>query len=164
MTSDAIAKIKAMRQHEHGFAELMLPHVAGNKAPDHNACWAAFSGLLDDDAIESADWAAKKKKPSASSAAVYDIAEFDTSTASVTMNSPAQNVPYNLTVAKAKAPKLPADYEPLDPVEPVKATFKGKGKGAANAKKHTRDDRDDDNDNDEDDDGSDSDGSGSGSQ
>ena len=80
------------------------------------------------------------------------------------MNSPAPNAPYNLTVAKVKAPELPADYEPLDPVDPAKVTFKGKGKGAANAKKRKRDDSDDDNDNDEDDDGSDSDGSGSGSQ
>ena len=139
--------MKAMRQHSHGFAV--------NKVPDHIACWAAFSGLLDDGAIESADWAAKKKKPSASSAAVYDIAEFGKFAGSATMNSPAPNVPCNLTVAKAKAPKLPADYEPLDPVEPIKATYKGKG-----------DDVDNYNDNDEEDmdDGSDSDGSGSGSQ
>ena len=166
ITSDTIAKMKVMRQHAHGFAELMLPHVAANKAPDHIACWAVFSGLLDDDAIESADWAAKKKKPSASSAAVYDIAEFGKFTGPATMNSPAPNVPCNLTVAKAKAPELPADYEPLDPVEPIKATFKGKGKAPANAKKRKRDDIDDDNDNDEEDmdGGSDGDGSGSGSQ
>ena len=157
ITSDAIAKMKAMRQHAHGFAELMLPHVAANKAPDHIACWAASSGLLDDDAIESADWAGRKKKPSASSAAVYDIAEFDKFTGSAAMNSPAPNVPYNLTVAKDKASELPADYEPLDPVESIKVTFKGKGKAPANAKKRKRDDIDDDNDNDEEDmdDGSD---------
>ena len=66
------------------------------------------------------------------------------------MNSPAPNVAYNLTVAKAKASELPADYEPLDPVDPIKVTFKGKGKGPANAKKRKRDDGDDDNDEDED--------------
>ena len=166
ITSDAIAKMKTMRQHAHGFAELMLPHVAANKAPDHIACWAVFSGLLDDDAIESADWAAKKKKPSASSAEVYDIATFGKFTGPATMNSPAPNVPCNLTVAKARAFELPADYEPLDPVEPIKATFKGKGKAPANAKKRKRDDIGDDNDNDEEDmdDGSDGDGSGSGPQ
>ena len=57
ITADAILKTKAMRQHAHGFAdELMLPHVAADKAPDHIACWAAFSGLLTDGAIENADW------------------------------------------------------------------------------------------------------------
>ena len=61
-TADAIAKMKAMRQHAHGFAELMLPHVADDNAPDHIACWAAFSGLLDDDAIKSADWAARRRR------------------------------------------------------------------------------------------------------
>ena len=120
---------------------------------DHIACWTAFSGLLDDDAIGSADWAAKKKKPPASSAAVYDIAMFDEFTGSATMNSPAPNVAYQLTAAKAKAPALPADYEPLDPVDPIKVTFKGKGKGPVISKKRKRDDGGDDNDNDEDDDG-----------
>ena len=37
------------------------------------------------------------------------------------------NVAYHLTVAKVKAPELPIDYEPLGPVEPIKAAFKGKG-------------------------------------
>ena len=94
------------------------------------------------------------KKPSNSSAAVYDITEFDKFTNPATMNSPAPNAAFNLTVAKAKAPELPADYEPLDPVDPIKVTFKGKGKGPVIAKKRKRDDGDDDNDNDEDDDGS----------
>ena len=62
------------------------------------------------------------------------------------------NAPFNLTVAKVKAFAPPADYEPLDPVAPIKVTFKGKGKGPANAKKRKRDDGDDDNDNDEDED------------
>ena len=61
-TADAIAKMKAMRQHAHGFAELMLPHAAADKAPDHIACWAAFSGLLDDDAIKVPTGTRKKKK------------------------------------------------------------------------------------------------------
>ena len=153
ITADAIAKMKVMRQHAHGFAELMLLHVAADKAPDHIACWAAFSGLLTDDAIESADWDDRKvKKPPNSSATVYDITEFDKFTNPATMNSPAPNVACNLTVAKVKAPALPADYEPLDLVDPIKATFKGKGKGPANAKKRKRDDGDDDNDNDEDED------------
>ena len=54
------------------------------------------------------------------------------------MNSPAPNVPYNLTVAKVKASERPADYEALEPVDPVKVTFMGKGKGPA--KKRARDD------------------------
>ena len=117
----------------------MLPHVASDKAPDHIACWTAFSGLLDNDAIESADWAAKKKKPSASSAAVYDIAMFD---------------------QLVKASELLIDYEPLGPVEPIKAAFKGKGKGPAKRKHEEINDKDEE----EMDDGSDGDGSGSGSQ
>ena len=80
------------------------------------------------------------------------------------MNSPAQNVPYNLTVAKVKASELPADYEPLDPVQPAKVTFKGKGKGAAAKRKHGEIDDEEDNDEEDMDDGSDGDGSGSGSQ
>ena len=80
----------------------------------------------------------------------------------VVMNSPVPNVPFNLTVTKVKAPELPADYERLGPVAPIKVTFKDKGKGPVNAKKRKRADSDDDNDNDGD--GSDGDGSGSGSQ
>ena len=68
------------------------------------------------------------------------------------MNSPVPNVVFNLTVAKAKASALPADYEPLEPVDPIKVTFQGKGKGPANAKKRKRDDDDDDNDEDDDED------------
>ena len=71
------------------------------------------------------------------------------------MNSPAPNVAYNLTVAKVKASERPADYEPLEPVDPIKVTYKGKGKAPANAKKRARDD-DDDNDEDEDEDDDDS--------
>ena len=128
-TSNATAKMKAMRAHAHGFAELILPHVASDKAPDQIACWTAFSGLLDNDAIGSVDWVAKKKKPSASSAAVYDIAMFDQFTGSATMNSPAPNVAYHLTGLNVKAPQLLIDYEPLGPVKPIKTAFKGKGKG-----------------------------------
>ena len=77
------------------------------------------------------------------------------------MNSPASNVPYNLTVAKAKAPELPTDYEPLGPVEPIKAAFKGKAPA-----KRKRGDMDGEEDGGEDkmDEVSDDDGSGSGSQ
>ena len=90
VTADAIAKMKAMRQHAHGFAEQMLPHVAANQAPDHNACWTHFSGLLDNDVIKGADWGENKvKMPSNSSAAVYNIDQYLTSTGSVAMNSPA---------------------------------------------------------------------------
>ena len=64
------------------------------------------------------------------------------------MNSPAPNVAYNLTVAKVKASELPADYEALGPVDPIKVTFKGKG--PADAKKRKRDDGDDAPDEDED--------------
>ena len=92
------------------------------------------------------------KKPPNSSATVYDTTEFGKFTNPATINSPAPNAVYNLTVTMAKAPALPADYEPLDPVDPTKVTFKGKGKGPVNAKKRKRDDDDDDNDNDEDED------------
>ena len=101
-TSHAIAKMKAMRAHAHGFAELMLEHAASDKAPDHIACWTAFSGLLDDGAIDSADWAGKKKKQPASSHSVYDIAMFDKFTGSATMHSPAPHVAYQLTATKVK--------------------------------------------------------------
>ena len=99
--------------------------------------------------INKADWGDRKvKNPSASSAAIYNIDQFNQSTGSATMNSPAPNVPYNLTVAKVKASERPADYEALEPVEPAKATF-SKGKGAA--KKRARDD-DGDRDGEDDDD------------
>ena len=147
-TSNAIAKMKAMRAHTHGFAELMLPHVASDEAPDHIACWTSFSGLLDNDAIGSANWAAKKKKPSASLAAVCNIAKFDQFTSSAMMNSPAPDVAYHLTAAKAKAPEILIDYEPLGPVTPIKAAFKGKGKGSAK-RKHVEIDEDKDKDEEE---------------
>ena len=76
-TSGAIAEMTAMRAHAHQFAELMLEYAANDDAPDKTAYWNAFSGLLDDDAINIADWAGKKKKPSATSHSVYDIAELD---------------------------------------------------------------------------------------
>ena len=147
-TAEAIAKMKGMRQHAHGFAELMLPYAVREQAPDHFSCWASFSGLLDDTQIQEAF--DKPKSKSASSAAVYDISEFDNFAGPATMNSPAPNVPYNLTVAKVKASELPADYEALDPVDPIKVTFMGKGKGPADAKKRKRDDGDDAPDEDED--------------
>ena len=69
------------------------------------------------------------------------------------MNSPAPNVPYNLTVAKVKASERPADYEALEPVDPIKVTFMGKGKGPADAKKRKRDDDGDDDDDEDEDEG-----------
>ena len=148
-TAEAIGKMKAMRQHAHGFAELMLPYAVREQAPDHFSCWASFSGLLDDAQIKEAF--DKPKSKSASSAAVYNIDEFNSFAGPAAMNSPAPNVPYNLTVAKVKASERPADYEALEPVDPAKATFMGKGKGAA--KKRARDDDgDDDGDDDDDDD------------
>ena len=108
----------------------------------------SFSGLLDDDAIkETLD---KPKKTSSSSAAVYDISEFEKFAGPATMNSPVPNVVFNLTVAKAKASALPADYEPREPVDPIKVTFQGKGKGPSNAKKRKRDNGGDAPDEDED--------------
>ena len=137
ITAGAIAKMKAMRQHAHGFAELMLPYAVREQAPDHFSCWASFSGLLDDTQINEA-FDGKKKSKSASSAAVYDISAFD-SFAGPTSSSPAPNVPYNLTVAKVKASDTPADYEPLAPVVPIKVTFTSiKGKGPAGQKKRKR--------------------------
>ena len=51
----------------------MLEYAAADQAPDKTSCWTAFSGLLGDDAVDSADWAdRKKKKPSASSHSVYN--------------------------------------------------------------------------------------------
>ena len=69
-TSNAIAEMKAMRARAHVFPELMLEYVAADQAPDKTSCWTAFSGLLDDAAMTSHDWAKKEKQPSASSAAV----------------------------------------------------------------------------------------------
>ena len=51
--------------------------------------WTAFSGLLDDAQIKGADWVRKEKQMSASSEAVYNTDQFNTFTASGTMNSPA---------------------------------------------------------------------------
>ena len=73
-TGEAIAKMKTMRQHAHGFAELMLPHAVREQAPDHFSCWASFSGLLDDTQIKEAF--DKPKSKSYSSAAVDNISEF----------------------------------------------------------------------------------------
>ena len=104
ITSSTIAKMKAMRQHAHAFAEGMLDHIAADEAIDKTSFWTAFSGLLDDAKIKSADWGERRKRQaSASSATVYNIDEFNTSTGSVTINSPAPNAAFNLTVAKAEA-------------------------------------------------------------
>ena len=152
--------MKAMRQHAHAFAEGMLEHIAADEEIGKTTAWTAFSGLLDDAKIKGADWARKEKQMSASSEAVYNIDQFNTFTASGTMNLPASDVAYHLTVAKVKASELPIDYEPLGPVEPIKAAFKGKGKGPAKRKHDEINDKDEE----EMDDGSDGDGSGSDSQ
>ena len=68
--------------------------------------------------------------------------------------------PSDPTAAKVKAPELRVDYEPLGPVEPTKAAFKGKGKGPAKRKHDETNDKDEE----EMDGGSDGDGSGSDSQ
>ena len=108
ITSNAIAKMKAMCQHAHAFAEGILDQVADDEDFDKTSCWTAFSGLLDDTKIKSADWADRRKRQaSGSSKAVYNIDEFNTSTSSVTMNSPAPNVAYNLTVANGMATPRP---------------------------------------------------------
>ena len=163
-TSHAIAQTKQMRAHAHGFVELVLEQAANDKAPGKASCWTAFSGLHDDGAIDSADWAAgKKKKQSASSHSVYDIATFSEFTGSATMHSPSPHVAYQPTAAKVKAPELLIEHGPLGAVRPISAAFK-KGKGKAPAKRK-HDEIDEDKDKDEEEmDGSDSDGSGSGSQ
>ena len=82
--------------------------------------WAAFSGLLNDEVINNADWGDRRpKKQSASSHSVYDIAKFDQVTGSATMNSSARHVAYHLTAAKVKAPELVVDYEPLQAAKPI---------------------------------------------
>ena len=63
-TAEAIGKMKGMRQHAHGFAELMLPYAVREQAPDHFSCWASFSGLLDDTQIKEAFDKPKSKSPS----------------------------------------------------------------------------------------------------
>jgi len=140
----------------------MLEQIAADEEIGKTTAWTAFSGLLDDSKIKSADWGDRRKRQASdSSAKVYDIAQFDTSTGSVTINSPAPHVPYSLTVHKVKASERPDDYEPLEPVHPIKVTFKGKG--AAAKRKHGEIDGDG-KDEEEMDEGSDGDGSGSGSQ
>ena len=80
------------------------------KLPTRPRAGTHLGGLLDDDAINDADWGEREKKPqSTSSRAVYDIAHFDQVTGSATMNSPAPHVAYLLTAAKAKASELVVD-------------------------------------------------------
>ena len=82
ITSDAIAKMKAMRQHAHAFAEGMLEHIAADEEIGKTTAWTAFSGLLDDAKIKGADWVRKEKQMSASSEAVYNTDQFNTFTRS----------------------------------------------------------------------------------
>ena len=158
-TSGAIAKMKQMCSHAHAFAELMLEYAASDQAPDKTSCWTAFSGLLDDDIINSADWGDRRpKNPPASSHSVYDIAEFDKFTGSATiLHSPAPHVAYQLTAAKAKASELLVDYEALGDVKPISVAFTGKGKAPAKRKRADSDDHEASHkDEDEDDDDGDS--------
>ena len=68
--------MKAMRQHAHAFAEGILDQVAADEAIDKTSCWTAFSGLLHDAKIKSADWGERRKRQAPdSSKAVYDITE-----------------------------------------------------------------------------------------
>ena len=57
--------------------------------------------------------------------------------------APAPDVAYQLTAAKVKAPDLLIEYEPLGPVKPISAAFKGKGKAPAK-RKHGEIDKDKD--------------------
>ena len=122
-----------MRAHANGFAELMLDYATNDQSPGKAACWPTFSGLLDDDAINSADWAGNKNKMSVSSHAVDDIAMFTSLAGSAAMYSPAPHVAYQLTTAKAKAPELPIEYEPLGPRQADLRRVQGQGRGVRQA-------------------------------
>ena len=115
--NDAIAKMNAMRNHAHQFAELMLSKYVEDEAPDKTTVWNAFSGLLDEKRINEADWGDKKKKQiSSSSQSIYDVSGFNSITSSIA--SPALKQPYHLTAAKVKQSSWAGlgEYEPLPPV------------------------------------------------
>ena len=131
----AIAKMTAMRQHAHAHAELMLDLYVRDQAPDKHTVWNAFSGLLDDKAVNDAEWGGKPiKSISSSSREIYDISTFNSITGSASIASPAANHAYHLTAAKVKQSELPLDYEPLPAV--TIAQFKGKAPATSKKRAH----------------------------
>ena len=55
-TAAAIAKINEIRGHAEGFAENMLKKATDGLAPNLTTTWAAFSGVLTQATIDTADW------------------------------------------------------------------------------------------------------------
>ena len=63
-TAKAIAKISSIRGHAEGFAENMVHNKAADgEAPNLVTTWSAFSGLLDPQTIDDADWGDRTKRP-----------------------------------------------------------------------------------------------------
>ena len=74
-TGNAIAKIREIRWHAEGFAENILAKATEGKAPDMDAAWSAFSGLLSTELLEHAQWGdIKKKVPGGRSKDVFNVA------------------------------------------------------------------------------------------
>ena len=103
-TPNAIAKINENRGHAEGFAEKMLEKATDGLAPDLATTWAAFSGVLTQAAIDTADWkkgegATKKKVPEPRSVNVFNINAFQ-GAETTAPPTPIQHTVLQLTDAK----------------------------------------------------------------
>ena len=131
-TAKAIAKIQSIRGNAEGFAESMLHKAADGEAPDLGTTWAAFSGVLTSETIDSADWGTTKKKaPGSYSNNVFDITETVGKEPS-SPPTPMQHVVHQFTDAKVHGQPALQDHEAPDPVEPQPVQWAtGSGKRAS---------------------------------
>ena len=143
-TAKAIAKIILICGHAEGFAENMLHNATNRQAPDLATAWSAFSGLLDPQTIDAADWGERTKRPASKhSRGVFDITEF-VSKEPASPPSPMQYVVHQLTDAKAHAHSTPEGHQP--PVLPAPLLLQWAGHGRERAAVKRKRDPDDDDD------------------
>ena len=118
-TSTAIAKMNEMRGYAECFAETMLEKATGGLSPDLTTTWAAFSGVLTQATIDTADWkktegATKKKVPGPRSVNVFNIDAFQGAVAKAPP-TPIQHAVFQLTDVKVICQPTPDGYEaPVD--------------------------------------------------
>ena len=111
-TGSAIAKIHEIRGHAEGSAENMLVKATEGKAPDMDATWSAFSGVLTSEQLEAAEWGdVKKKVPGSRSKNVLNVAAFQGAESSPPP-TPMQHTVHQLTNAKVLAQPTPDGYQP----------------------------------------------------
>ena len=123
----------------------MLANATTGQAPDLVTTWAAFSGVLTQATIDTADWkktegATKKKVPGPRSVNVFNIDAFQGAVAKAPP-TPIQHAVFQLTDVKVICQPTPDGYEA--PVDPSNFLLPWATGGRGKKRKRTRYDGDD---------------------